>query len=270
MKRLKIGLVGCGAIGTELARSIETRFFDKASLEAVCEIDEEKAKKIVSRLKYIPQICGLKDLIEKVDLVIEAASLGIVPEVLRLAMERKKNVFILSVGGLLGQEELIKKAEAKGIQIYVPSGAIGGMDAVKAAQIGGIKSVQLETTKPPMSYEGAPYVVNNGIDLSKIKQETVLFEGSAEEAIKGFPKNINVSSILSFCGLGPKKTKVKIIASPDAKWNSHQVTVEGSFGRFTARADNVPLKANPKTSALSPLSAIALLKEILSNFKVGS
>lgn len=270
MKRLKIGLIGCGAIGSELARSVETRFFDKASLEAVCEIDETRAKDFVSKLKYIPQVCNVDDLVDRVDLVIESASLTIVPEVLRLAIEKGKDILVLSVGGLFGQEELMKQAEEKGVQIYVPSGAIGGMDAVKAAHIGGIQSIQLETIKPPMSYEGAPYVVNKGIDLSEIKEETVLFEGSAEEAIKGFPRNINVSAILSFCGLGEKRTKVKIVALPGTPWNSHQVTLEGTFGRFTARADNEPLKSNPKTSALSPLSAIALLREILSNFKVGS
>ncbi len=270
LKRLKIGVIGCGAIGSELARSIETRFFDKATLEAVYEIDEERAKNFVSKLKYIPQLCNLEDLVDKVDLVIEAASLTVVPEVLRLAIEKGKDILVLSVGGLFGQEELMKEAEAKGVQIHIPSGAIGGMDAVKAAHIGGIKSIQLETIKPPMSYDGAPYVINEGIDLSKIDKETVLFEGSAEEAIKGFPRNINVSAILSFCGLGQKKTKVKIVASPDTKWNSHEVTLEGTFGRFKARADNLPLESNPKTSALSPLSAIALLRQILSNFKVGS
>jgi len=144
------------------------------------------------------------------------------------------------------------------------------MDAVKAAHIGGINHIEMVTTKPPSSYEGAPYVVEKKINLSQIKEDTVLFEGSAEEAIKGFPRNVNVSAILSFCGLGPKKTRIKVVASPTTKWNSHYITVEGTFGRFTAHSQNLTLSSNPKTSALSPLSAIALLKSILSNFKIGT
>lgn len=262
--------MGCGAIGTELARSIETRFFDQASLEALCEIDSAASSRLADSLKYIPQIMNLEDLVEAVDLVIEAASLTVVPELLQLAIDKGKDVLVLSVGGLFGQEEMMEKAERKGIKIYIPSGAIGGMDAVKASHIGGIQKVSLETIKPPSSYEGAPYLKEHNIDLSKINEKTTLFEGTAEEAIKGFPRNVNVSGILSFCGLGPKRTHVKVVADPETKFNSHIITVEGSFGKFQARSDNLPLTANPKTSALSPLSAIAALKGILSNIKIGT
>lgn len=270
MKRLRIGIVGCGAIGTELARSIQTRFFDQASLEALCDIKPEQAKKLADQLKYIPQILPLKELVEKVDLVIEAASLETVPQVLNLAIEKGRDVMVMSVGGLLGREDYFEQAKKKGVHIYVPSGAVGGMDAIKAAHLGDIKRVLLVTTKPPSSYEGAPYVASRKINLNSIEEDTVLFEGPADEAVKGFPRNINVSAILSLCGIGSKKTQVRVVASPSSKWNSHEITVEGTFGKFTARADNYPLPSNPKTSALSPLSAIAMLKGILSNIKIGT
>lgn len=267
---MRIGLIGCGAIGTELARSIETRFFEKASLEALCEKDAKRANDLANRLKYIPTIVSLPELVDRVDLVIEAASVDVVPKALELIVKKGKDLLVLSVGGLFGQEKLLKKAENNGVSIYIPSGAIGGMDAVKAAHIGGIQRVELVTIKPPSSYEGAPYVVQNKIDLSKIDKETTLFEGSAEEAIKGFPRNVNVSGILSLCGLGPKKTRVKVVALPNTKWNSHYITLEGTFGKFTARSDNLPMTSNPKTSSLSPLSAIALLKDVLSNVRIGT
>lgn len=270
MKPLRIGIVGCGAIGTELARSIETRFSKKATLEALCELDLEKAKTLANSLKYIPQILPLNELVESVDLVIEAASLDAVPQVLKLALEKGKDVMVMSVGGLLGNEEFFEKAQKKGIHIYVPSGAIGGIDALKAAHLGEVSRVVLVTTKPPASYEGAPYVVKHQIRLQDIHEDTVLFEGPADEAVKGFPRNINVSAILSLCGLGPKKTWVKIVASPASKWNSHEITVEGAFGKFTAHADNYPLPSNPKTSALSPLSAIAMIQGILSHVRIGT
>lgn len=270
MKRLRIGIVGCGAIGTELARSIQTRFFNEASLEALCDVDQEKAKSLAESLKYIPQVANLPDLVQKVDLVIEAASVEAVAAVFNLALEKGKDVLVMSVGGLLKREEYFEKARQRGIHVYVPSGAVGGMDAIKAAHLGEIRRVTLVTTKPPKSYEGAPYVERKKIDLSQIKGDTVLFEGTAEEAVEGFPRNINVSAILSLCGVGSKKTHVKVVASPTTQWNSHEITVEGDFGKFTARADNYPLASNPKTSALSPLSAIAMLKGILSNVRIGT
>lgn len=270
MKRLRIGIVGCGAIGTELARSIETRFFNQASLEALCEVVPERAKKLANRLKYIPQVLPLAELVEKVDLVIEAASLEAVPQVLQLCLEKGRDVMVMSVGGLLGKEDFFEKANKRGIRIYVPSGAVGGMDAIKAAHLGDIKKVTLVTTKPPASYEGAPFVVQNKINLQNIQSDTVLFEGTADQAVQGFPRNINVSAILSLCGIGSKKTWVRVVASPASKWNSHEITVEGTFGKFVARADNHPLPSNPKTSALSPLSAIAMIKGILSNVKIGT
>ena len=270
MKRLRIGIVGCGAIGSELARTIQTRFFKEASLEALCDADAEKANALAGKLKYIPQVTTLEELVQKVDLVIEAASVEAVASVFKLALEYGKDVMVMSVGGLLNREEYFEKARQQGIHVYVPSGAVGGMDAIKAAHLGEIHKVTLVTTKPPKSYEGAPYVERKKINLDQIKTDTVLFEGSAEEAVKGFPRNINVSAILSLCGVGSKKTHVKVVASPATKWNSHEITVEGNFGRFTARADNFPLASNPKTSALSPLSAIAMLKGILSCVRIGT
>ena len=142
-------------------------------LEALCEIDPKASSKLANSLKYIPQIMSLKDLIDSVDIVIEAASLKVVPELLQLAIEKEKDILILSVGGLFGQEAMMEKADRKGIKIYIPSGAIGGMDAVKASHIGGIQNVSLETIKPPLSYEGAPYLKEHKIALSQIKEKTI-------------------------------------------------------------------------------------------------
>ena len=136
--------------------------------------------------------------------------------------------------------------------------------------MGRIDSVKITTRKPPKSFEGAPYVAKNRIDLKNIKQETTLFEGTAKEAVHAFPQNINVASTLSLAGAGADKVRVKIVTSPDYSKNVHEVEIEGDFGRIFTRTENLPSKANPKTSYLASLSAIAALEGIVSNFRVGT
>ena len=145
------------------------------------------------------------------------------------------------------------------------------MDGVKSARIGEVSKVTLTTRKPPQGLKGAPYVVENNIDLDAIMEERVIFDGTAEEAVSGFPKNINVSAILSIAGVGPKKTLVRIITSPEYTVNSHEIEVEGAFGRLVSRTENVPFPDNPKTSFLAALSAVATLKQLLDeSVKVGT
>jgi len=190
--------------------------------------------------------------------------------VVKRAVEKLKDVMIMSVGGLIESEDLLEDARKKNVMVYFPSGAICGIDGLKAAGISGIKSVTLTTRKPPKGLEGAPYLISKGIDLDSIVSERVLFEGSAKEAIKGFPKNVNVSSILSLAGIGAKKTIVKIIISPVYTKNTHEIEITGDFGRITTRTENVPSRRNPRTSELAILSAIATLRGIVDSVRMGT
>jgi aspartate dehydrogenase len=176
----------------------------------------------------------------------------------------------MSVGGLLGNERLLKKAAARGIKVYLPSGALCGIDGLKSASVGKIDSVTLVTRKPPRGLEGAPYLKERGVDLKSISEETVLFDGSAEEAVRGFPQNVNVSAVLSLAGIGAKRTRVRIVASPGSSRNIHEVEITGEAGRITARTENVPSAANPRTSALAVFSAIATLEGITGGVKIGT
>ncbi|MBA7660637.1 L-aspartate dehydrogenase [subsurface metagenome] len=176
----------------------------------------------------------------------------------------------MSVGGLLGNEDLLDLAKKKDCKIYLPSGALAGLDGVKSASVGRIDSITLTTRKPPEGLKGAPYIIRNKIDLDAIIKETVIFEGSANEAVEGFPKNINVSAALSLAGIGAEKTRVRIIADPNLKRNIHEVEVKGEFGRLVSRTENLPSPKNPKTSYLACLSAIATLKGIVSSIKIGT
>lgn len=270
-RRTKIGIIGCGTIGTELAQAIEKRFSHQAELLAICDLDKDKAKQLSLSLSSNAKIVSIDELIKVCDLIVEAASGQVSYEIAQKALQNNKDVMIMSVGGILdGHEQLFSLAQSKGCRIYLPSGAIAGMDAVKGASMAKINKATLTTRKPPRGLAGAPYITENKIDLSAIKEETLIFEGSAFQAIKGFPKNVNVCVALSLAGIGAKETKVKIITSPDYKANMHEVEIEGDFGRLVARTENVPSPTNPKTSFLASLSAIATLKNILDVVKIGT
>ena len=154
--------------------------------------------------------------------------------------------------------------------LYLPSGGVVGIDGLKAARIGKIHRAMITTRKPPQGFEDAPYVIKHGIKLKNLKEEKVLFEGNAIAAVKGFPKNINVSATLSLAGIGAKKTKVRIIATPHMLVNVHEIYVVGDFGSFYTRTENFPSEQNPRTSRLAMLSAIATLERILKNVKIGT
>lgn len=268
---IKVGIIGCGTIGKELALACQTRFREEVTLEAVADSDAAAARKLQSRLKPKPKVLSVDELIKSCDLVVEAASKHVSHEIAKKALSQGKDVMVMSVGGLIGKErEVFNLARTHRCCLYIPSGGIVGIDGLKAAKIGKIYRVLLTTRKPPQGFEDAPYVIRHKINLKNLKQEKVLFEGSATEAVKGFPKNINVSAALSLAGIGAKKTKVRIIATPHMLVNVHEVYVQGDCGSFYTRAENFPSEQNPKTSRLAILSAVATLERILRNVKIGT
>lgn len=261
MKR--IGIIGCGVIGTSIAEFVQNKLRKKAIVVALCDTDSEKAEKLCRRIKSRPIITDIEGIIKKSDLIVESASPVVSSRIARDAVRHKKDVLIMSTGGLLRASSLLKKAKTKGCNIYIPSGAICGLDGIRSASMGRIEKVTLTTRKPLKGLKGAPYFKKKKIDIDKIRKETIIYDGNIEEAIKYFPQNINVAATLSLIGFGPRQTKVKIITSPKYTKNIHEVEVEGEFGKLWTRTENVPSKENPKTSQLAIFSALAKLKEIL-------
>ncbi len=265
----KIGIIGCGAIGSQLAKSIKQEFSKKAELIALCDLEEEKAKQLREKFSFSCSICSINELIQKSDLIIETASAKIAAEVSKRCLKEKKDVVVMSAGGLVGREDIFKLAEQNKSNLYIPSGALAGLDAIKAAGLGKIFSAVLISSKALKGLEGAPYILENKINLADIKEKTTIFAGSVEEAEKAFPKNINVA--MSFrLALNCQNISVEIITSPQFKTNSHQVILKGEFGELTAKTENLPCIDNPKTSYLAVLSVIATLKDILGYVKVGT
>ncbi|MFH0924879.1 MAG: aspartate dehydrogenase [bacterium] len=268
MSKFKVGIVGCGNIGNYLAKFLDREEYFE--LKALADIDRERARNLANLLSSQPSVVSNLELVDLVDLTIESACPQVVPGLVRNTILKKRNILVLSVGGLVSEPDLLDLIRKnKETQVYIPSGAIAGLDAVKAAAAsGGIKKVTLTTTKPPKGLEGAPYIKDKNIDLFRINVPTVIFEGTAREAINAFPKNINVAISLSIAGIGPDMTIVKIVANPNTDVNSHEITVEGDFGKIETRTENVPCPFNPRSSYLAVLSTIALLKGMTSSLKL--
>lgn len=271
MQFKKIGIAGCGAIGSEIARAVLKDLASSARLSALYDIDPLKARGLSERLKRTA-LCvpSLKSLINKSDIVVECASAQASLGIARLAIKSRRDCMLMSVGGLLEGEKILESARRAGVRLYIPSGAICGIDGLKAHSLAGLKKVLLTTRKPATALKNAPYVIANKIDLSRIKKETLIFSGKAKDAVRAFPQNINVAAVLSLAGMGKNKTMVRIIASPKANINSHEIEIASQAGETFIRCDNIPSPDNPKTSYLAVLSAISMLKQIFNSVKIGT
>jgi aspartate dehydrogenase len=273
MAKLKIGIIGCGAIGTSLAKAIVRDLSGQAELSALFDVDNAKAEKLslaVSKSKGLA-VGSYIQVSNKSHLVIESASSNCSYDIAKAVLAKGRDVMIMSVGGIAAHiEELSSLARTHQAKVYIPSGAISGIDALKAAKLGTLKKVILTTRKNPAAFEGVKFIEDKKINLAGIKKNTVLFSGPASEAVKYFPQNINVAAVLSIAGLGRHKTCVKIIASPFIKRNIHEIVIESNAATISTRTENVLHPDNPKTSFLAVLSAIAVLRQILVPVKVGT
>ncbi|MBU1863615.1 MAG: DUF108 domain-containing protein [Candidatus Omnitrophica bacterium] len=271
MKKIKVGIIGCGTIGSALAHTIQKKFSPTIRVAFLADSNVLQARSLQKKLSSGVKIAPTKAVIQHSDFVIEAASIKVSFDIAYSCLKLNKDVLIMSIGGLVKkvhQLRLLGK-KSKGT-LYLPSGAICGIDGILAAQCGGITKATLTTRKPLKGLRGAPYFALKKINIDAIKKETVVFSGSAEEAIRYFPKNVNVAALLSLASLGSKKTKVQIITSPSFTCNSHDICVEGASGKITTKTENVPSPTNPKTSYLAILAAEALLKKKFSSLKIGT
>jgi len=272
MKKAKIGIIGCGAIGTALAHFVEKELSGQATLCALCDKDAFRARALHRALKKSrPLLCDIEGIIKKSDIVIESATKAISYHVAKAALLKGRKVLILSIGGIIDKiGELRAIAKKHGGFLYLPSGAISGLDGLQALALAGIKKIMITTRKPPRGLEGVAYIAQKGIDLKSIRKETVVFEGNAMQAIRYFPQNINVAALLSIAGIGAKKTRVKIMTSPAYTRNTHEIVVESKAGRIVTVCENVAFAENPKTSYLAALSAQTALKNIFDCCRVGN
>lgn len=263
----KIGIIGCGAIGSKIARAIDEGKVS-AELIGVCDVDAALAEKLSASLKCKAPALAADALAQAADLVVEAAQVSAVGPAVELCVKLGKDLMVMSVGGVTAEHfAMFNNSPAT---LYLPSGAVCGLDGIIASNLERIDSISLTTRKPPAGLKGASYLQQNNISVDNLSSEKVVFEGTPAEAIRAFPKNINVSRTLSLAAAADDKFTVRIVADPAAKNNTHEVRLSGALGSITVIVENVPSPDNPKTSALAYYSAIATLKKILSHVKIGS
>jgi aspartate dehydrogenase len=263
-----VAIGGLGAIGLKLARALD-RGVDGLQLVAVAARDQAAAVHKLTDFRAPPRLVTLEELAEA-DIIVEAAPASVFEQIAVPAIEAGRIFVPASVGALLPRMHLIERARATGARVVVPTGALLGLDAVRAAAEGPVDSVTIESRKPPRGLEGAPYLVEHQIDLRGITAPKRVFQGNARDAAAGFPANVNVAAALALAGIGPLRTSVEIWADPNVTRNTHTIRVDAQAARFTMTIENVPSEENPRTGQITALSMLACLRGLVSTLKVGT
>jgi aspartate dehydrogenase len=267
--RLRVGLVGCGAIGRVVAKAVEQDDFP-AELAGLNSRTKESAEKLQAELVSSPPILDLPGLLAEANLIVEAVSPQSARSVIEETLRAGRDIMVLTVGALILHPELMDLARENGRVIHVPSGAIVGLDGVKSAAVGKLTRAVITCTKSSKSFQGDPEVERQGIDLDSLEAPRVLFEGPAREAIVKFPANVNISCALSLAGIGADQTVTRVVVDPNADRTVNEIEAEGEFGRLYTRTENVLSPDNAKTSHLVSLSVLATLRGLADPVRIGT
>ena len=268
-KPLRIAIAGLGAIGKSLAKTLAAGSIPGVTLSAVSAKNLDRAREFVETLPVKAAVLAIADLEPNADVVVECAPGALLPQIVTPFLKARKHAIVLSVGALLSHPDLIELARAAGGTLLVPTGALIGLDAVIAAAEGTIHSVTMVTRKPPNGLVGAPYLVENHIEVDGLTEPKRVFKGNAREAARGFPANLNVVAALSLAGIGPDRTTLEIWADPTVTRNVHSIEVDSDSARFRMTMENIPSE-NPKTGRIVAQSVVALLRKMNANFRVGT
>jgi aspartate dehydrogenase len=258
--KTRVVVAGLGSIGAEVVKELD-RGIEGLVLAAVASQNPDKHRAWLAELKSAPKVLPIGELADAADIVVECAPSKLVRSIVAPVVSSGKTAIVLSVGALLAKDN--------GGQIIVPTGALIGLDAVTAAAVGTIHSVRLVTRKPIPGLVGAPHLVENKIDIEGITEPLRIFEGTARQAAKGFPANLNVAVALSLAGIGPDKTRVEIWADPTVTRNTHRIEVDSDSARFSMAIENIPSE-NPRTGRITALSVIACLRKQRASLRIGT
>jgi aspartate dehydrogenase len=266
---LRVAVAGLGGIGITVVKRLVAGMPGLA-LAAVSARDEARARDKLAAIGSSAPVVKLGDLAEYGDVVVECVPAAVFREVAAPAVEHGRLFMPLSVGALLEHFDLVERAKATGARILPPTGALIGLDAVRAAAEGTIQSVRMVTRKPPRGLAGAPHLVRNNISVENLTAAVKVFEGSAREGARGFPANVNVAAALSLAGIGPDRTTLEIWADPAVERNMHRIEVEADSARFSMAIENIPSVENPRTGMITALSVVAALRGLTSTLRVGT
>ncbi len=267
---MKLTIIGCGSIGKTLARALEKM----DEIEVMFFIDRKRTRieELEKECKKVRYAGNFEDAVEMSDLVVEAASQSAVKEYVPLALEKGKDVLVMSAGTFVDhdfKEKCRILAKQNKCRVYIPSGAVCGIEGIGAAALEEVEEIILMSYKPPDAFKGVKYLKDRGIDLSNLKRPKVVFNGFAKDAVHYFPNNVNVAATLSLAGIGMDRTWVRIVADPKATKNTHRIIAKGKFGEIECWMRNSPFPKNPKTSYLAALSLISAVKKISGSMWIG-
>lgn len=267
---MTVAIAGLGAIGMRLAGALDQGEVEGMRLVAVSAKDRARAAERVAHFAAPPEVLEIDALAARADIVVEAAPKSVFEPLARSVIEAGGVFAPLSVAALLEHPDLIARAKETGARIMIPTGAIIGLDVVRAMAVGEIHSVTLETRKPPRGLAGAPHLVENQIEVENLTAPLRVFSGTARAAAKGFPANVNVAAALSLAGVGPDKTTVEVWADPGVDRNIQSVRIRSDSGEAEMTIRNIPSEENPRTGKITALSAIALLRRLTATLTAGT
>lgn len=271
---MRIGIIGGGVIARLVLEHLRKGALGDVQVVAIAGRSAKSKGRPLAEAFGVPFVVGLEALTAaRPEAVVEAASHDAVREYGEALLARGISFVALS-GGALCDDALRDRLERAAAQhralLYVPSGGIGGLDTLKAVCLAGADEVSIAVTKPPAAWKGIPYVERLGVDLDRLAAPVVLFEGSAREGVPHFPANVNIAAVLSMAGVGFDRTKLKVVADPGLKFNTHFIAIRGKTGRVDIKFESVAMPENPKTSMLACFSALAAIRELGRSTRYGT
>lgn len=264
-----VAIGSIGAVGMALARRL-CAGIDGLELVAVSARDTASARRRLASLGGRIRLVAASELANHAEIVVECAPASLFREIAEPAVSAGRTLVPISVGALLDNMDLVDQAATSGARIQVPSGAILGLDAIKAAAEGHIQRVRMITRKPPGGLLGAPYLEQQGIDLGCVDSPRCVFKGTAAQGARGFPANVNVAAAVGLAGIGAERTELEIWADPDIDRNIHNLLVESDSAVLELRIENIPSPENPRSGRIVALSILATLKGLVSPLRVGT
>jgi len=269
LPQLRIAIGSLGTVGLDVARRIDAGI-PGLKLQAVSALHRRRAEDRLKEFHRPIPVLPLPELAEMADVVVECAPSAVFRQVAESTIQLGRVLIPISVGALIDNWDLVEKATKTGARINIPTGALVGLDAVRAAAQGTVSRVTIITRKPPAGLAGSSYLINNNIHVDEITEPTKVFEGTARSGVAAFPANVNVAAALGLAGIGPDQTMLEIWADPSIDRNTHSIQVEADSARMELKIENVPSKENPRTGRIVALSIIAALRRLVDPLTVGS
>jgi len=271
---MRIGIIGGGVIGRLVLEHVRRGELGDVTAVAILGRNNASRGKPLAADFGVEFVTSVDELVAlKPDAVVEAASHDAVRQYAAPLLDAGISVIVLSGGALVDdalRTKLERLAAERKAMLYVPSGGIGGLDALKAACAAGVDEVEIAVTKPPAAWQGIPYVERLGVDLDRLTGPTTLFDGTAREGVPHFPANVNIAAVLAMAGVGFDRTRLKVVADPALRFNTHYISVRGRTGTISIKLESVPSPDNPKTALLACYSALAAIKAFGSPVRYGT